>query len=97
MLTSCVCKTNNATVTAFFKKYFNLTLTDDLDPGTKGKCNITKNTHVKYESAISYHSKVTANVNPLPHIPILGSLNSTANKDMMAKIWTQGDTIICLS
>ena len=25
------------------------------------------------------------------------SFNSAANKDMMAKIWTNGDTIICLS
>ena len=32
-------------------------------------------------------------VNPLPHMPILGSSNSTANKDMMSKIWTNGDTI----
>ena len=30
-------------------------------------------------------------------MPILGSCNYTANKDMMAKIWTNGDTIICLS
>ena len=27
-------------------------------------------------------------------MPILGSLNSAANKDMMATIWTYGDTII---
>ena len=33
-------------------------------------------------------------VNPLPHVPILGSSNSAANKDMMAKVWTNGDTII---
>ena len=30
-------------------------------------------------------------------MPILGPSNSAANKDMMAKIWTKGDTIICLS
>ena len=36
-------------------------------------------------------------INPLPHMPILGSSNSTLNKDMMAKIWTNGDTVICLS
>ena len=35
--------------------------------------------------------------NPLPDMPILGSLNSTANTHMMANIWTNGDTIICLS
>ena len=35
--------------------------------------------------------------NPLPYMPILGSSNSAANKDIMAKIWTIGDTIICLS
>ena len=35
--------------------------------------------------------------NPLSDMPILGSSNSAANKDMMAKIWTNGDTIICMS
>ena len=38
-----------------------------------------------------------SNFNHLPHMPILGSSNSAANKDMMSKIWTHGDTIICLS
>ena len=33
-------------------------------------------------------------VNPLSDMPILGSLNSAASKDMMSKIWTNGDTII---
>ena len=32
--------------------------------------------------------------NPLPHKPILGCSISAANKDMMSKIWTSGDTII---
>ena len=27
-------------------------------------------------------------VNPLPHMPNLGSSNSAANKSMMSKIWT---------
>ena len=36
-------------------------------------------------------------LNSLPHMPILGSSNSAANKDMMAKIWTNGDMIIWLS
>ena len=30
-------------------------------------------------------------------MPILGFTNSAANKDMIAKIWTYGDTIICSS
>ena len=33
-------------------------------------------------------------INPLPHMPILGSSNSATNKDKMSKIWTNGDTII---
>ena len=33
-------------------------------------------------------------VNPLPDMPILGSSNSAACKDIMSKIWTNGDTII---
>ena len=28
--------------------------------------------------------------NPLPNMPILGPSNSTANKTMMSKIWTNG-------
>ena len=28
-------------------------------------------------------------------MPFLGSSNSAANKDMIAKIWTNGDAIIC--
>ena len=32
--------------------------------------------------------------NPLPDIPILGSSNTAANKDIMSKIWTNGDAII---
>ena len=32
-------------------------------------------------------------VNPLPYMPILGSFDSAANKDGMAKTWTNGDTI----
>ena len=30
--------------------------------------------------------------NPLPHISIFGPCNSAANKDMMSKTWTNGDT-----
>ena len=33
-------------------------------------------------------------INPLPDMPILGSSSSVANKDMMSKIWTNGDSII---
>ena len=36
-------------------------------------------------------------LNPLPNVPILGSSNSASNKDMMSKIWTNGETIISLS
>ena len=32
-------------------------------------------------------------LNPLPHMPILGSSTSAANKDMMSKIFMNGDTI----
>ena len=37
---------------------------------------------------------ISDGLNPLPHMPILGSSNSAANKDMKSKIWTNGDTII---
>ena len=32
-------------------------------------------------------------INPLPHMPILGSSNSAANKDMMSKLLTKGDLV----
>ena len=35
--------------------------------------------------------------NPLPDMSILGFSNSASNKDMMSKIWTNGDTITWLS
>ena len=39
----------------------------------------------------------TQTINLLPDMPILGSSNSAANKGMMAKVWTNGDIVICLS
>ena len=32
--------------------------------------------------------------NPLPDMQILGFTNSAQSKDMMSKLWTNGDTII---
>ena len=29
-------------------------------------------------------------LNPLPHMPISGSSNSAANKNMISKLWTNG-------
>ena len=31
---------------------------------------------------------------PLPDMPIMGSSNSAASKDMVSKIWINGDTIL---
>ena len=39
-------------------------------------------------------TEVFKTINPLPDMPILGSSNLAANKDMMSKIWTDGDIII---
>ena len=39
----------------------------------------------------------TLTINPLPDMPILGSSSSAANKGMMSKIWTNGDTVNRLS
>ena len=44
---------------------------------------------------IIYHTILL--FNPLLDMPILGSFNSAANKDMMLEIWTIGDTVIWLS
>ena len=41
---------------------------------------------------VPYPWKLT--LNPLPDMSILGFSNSAANKDMISKIWTNGDTII---
>ena len=44
---------------------------------------------------IEIFSKLFENfVNPLPHMPNIGSLKLAANKDMMSKIWSNVDTII---
>ena len=40
---------------------------------------------------------IPSSSNPLPYMPILGFSNSAANKDVMSKIWTNGDTIILLN
>ena len=43
---------------------------------------------------IIFFSKVSKPIlNPLPHMPIFGSSNSAANKDIMPKILTNADTI----
>ena len=36
------------------------------------------------------HCNQWCHISPLPDMPILGSSNSTANKDMMSKIWING-------
>ena len=40
---------------------------------------------------------ISTMINPLPHMPILGSSNSAPNKGMMSKTRTNGGTIIWLS
>ena len=40
------------------------------------------------------YQPIWVHINPLPHMPILGSPNSAENKNMMSKIWTNGGTII---
>ena len=56
---------------------------------------------IKYKDNDTFHKlclfldiENTYSVNPLPDMPILGSSNSVANKDIMSKILTNGDTII---
>ena len=46
-----------------------------------------------YKITMSGHSCL----NPLPDMPILGSSNSAANKDMLSKLWANGHAIIWLS
>ena len=49
------------------------------------------------KQALAFMCRHYKSFNPLPAMPILGFLNSPGNKDMMSKIWTDGDTIIWLS
>ena len=53
---------------------------------------------VKYQGHIEKKKKIAdAGVfmfNFSPDMPILGFSNAAANKDMMSKIWTNGNTII---
>ena len=37
---------------------------------------------------------IAIDFNSLPDMPILGSSHSTANKDVMSKIWTNGHKVI---
>ena len=46
----------------------------------------------EFESVLKTRS--LGQINPLPYMPILGSSNSAANKDMMSKIWTNWVAII---
>ena len=57
--------------------------------------------HFKIPSAIFFNldrSKILSSGNelstdsPLPDMPNLDSSSSTANKDMISKMWTNGDT-----
>ena len=42
---------------------------------------------------LSFSTKVCP-FNPFPDMPVLGSSNSIANRDMISKIMTNGDTVI---
>ena len=49
----------------------------------------------KHVNPYMSHFMSSANAfNPLPDMQILDYSNSTANKDMMSKMWTNGDTDI---
>ena len=54
-----------------------------------------QNLSLMWQRPICMKSVLSNNLlNRLPHMPILGSSNATAKKDMMSKIWTNGDTTI---
>ena len=52
-------------------------------------------TDTKWVQLIGINNRPT--FNPLPDMPILGSSNSNAKKDLLSKIYTNGDTVISLS
>ena len=49
--------------------------------------------HIYRYQCTAGHDVWLAHLNPLPHMPISGSSNSAANKDMMSKLLTNGNTI----
>ena len=55
------------------------------------KDSFTYGQSIQYKMFLD-HLHVYRSINPLPHI--LGSTNSAANRNMMSKIWINGDTII---
>ena len=59
---------------------------------------ICKMTGKRAENSMEIRAYIKARsllgLNPLPDWPILGSSNSTSNKDMMSKIWINWDTVI---
>ena len=50
-----------------------------------------------FGKSLKWNSTCMWSFNPLPDMPILVSFNLVANKDMTAKVWTNGDSVICLS
>ena len=57
----------------------------------------TQNTVTLHETSTLQTIKITLTcqfTSHLPHTPLLGFSNSAANKDMMSKISTNGDTIL---
>ena len=62
-------------------------------------CGCVKTRACKWQNCllVQIQNNCRQQINPLPDMPILGSSNSAVNKDMIAKIWTNGDTVIWLS
>ena len=56
--------------------------------------NIATHFYQKNGQHVSISDGKPYSINPLPHMPISGSSNSAANKNMITKIWTNRDTII---
>ena len=51
---------------------------------------ISRQKKSKLAQKMRYVSESSENINPLAGMPILGSSNSAANKDMMSKVWKNG-------
>ena len=53
-------------------------------------CQIHLKQLVTMRQIFPVHAVLSLNINPLPHMPILGCSNSEANENMMSKIRTNG-------
>ena len=77
--------------------HFNTLKTKAVGKHCEKRWNCSKWAISPFSTNVFYVICILKSFNPLPYMPILGSSNSAANKDMMSKILTNGNTNFWLS